>query len=283
MNILCRLNSKTENDNLRRITLSNDLQNQLSEYLSAAIDFFKKAKQIEFNGEYQPNENEVLLINNFDFPLKEYDNIINIPLLKEKEIDYVKYIIFLNESSLIFQTFDSRKIIKTEKLYLLYSSETFSKIDKKGLIIDAKIDALFMKNEKKLLFISYHNASRIFDLSIYYREATDKEIEDFKGNSIFKDAEKVDISLINSRYRKKIFQIINNDVLTKIKNNLNTVFNYAKEIQLDEFFEKTESKIIFPQEKKDIEKLISFLNDDLYKSPINDLIYETNSKKKVEN
>ncbi|GIV41553.1 MAG: hypothetical protein KatS3mg034_0863 [Vicingaceae bacterium] len=283
MNILCKLNSKTEKNNLRRISLSDHLQNQLSKYLSESINFFYKAKQIKFDGEYKPNENEVLEINNFDFPLKDYENIINLPLLKEEEIYDIKHIIFLNKESIIFQTFDSRKIIKTEKLYLIYSSETFSKIDNKGLIIDAKIDAMFLKNEDKLLFTSYHNASKIFDLSKYFREATDKEINIFKRHTIFKECDNIDYSIINSRYRKKIFQIIKNGVLNKVQDNFNEVIKYARELELPNMFDESESKILFPQEKKDIEKLINFLNDDLYKSPISKFIYETNSKRKMEN
>lgn len=284
MNLLCKLNSKTENDNLRRISLSYDLQDQLSDYLRNAIDFFKDAELVEFNGEYKPNENQVLVINDFNFPLQELNNIINTPVLKESEIDDIKCIIFLEKDSISFQTFDSRKIIKTEKFYLFYSSDTYSKIDKKGLIIDAKIDAMFLKNEEKLLFTSYHNASKIFDLNEYFKAATDNEIkENFIKKEIFMGIDKLNLNIINSRHRKKIYQIIKNNVLNKVKDNFNAVIDYARELGLSNMFDESESKIIFPQEKKDIEKLINFLNDDLYKSPISKFIYETNSKRKIEN
>lgn len=279
MNILCRLKSQNGNGDLRRIKLSQDIENQLSSYLAESLSYFNKAERINFNGEYKPDENQVLVIKNYKgFKANEFDNILIIPVLEEAEIETIKYLIFSNNDLILFQTFDSRKIIKPEKLYLLYSSNTYSRIDNKGLVVDAKIDAVFLKNESVLLFSSYHNASKIFDLSNYYREATENEIkENFTNKEIF--IGELDLSIINSRYRKKIYQIIKNDVLKKVKDNFKSVNNYANEFGLFGVFDENNSKIILPQNKKDIEKLINFLNDDLYKSPISDIIYETNSKR----
>lgn len=281
MNLYCMLRN---NDNpiniIRRILLSQELQSNLSAYIQKSINEIKNSTPISFSGEYKTEEDEVLIIDNFENP---YANFVpaTTQILQSNEIENIKTLIFVNEEIIAYQCFDSRKVIRPDKWFLIYSGNTYNKIDNKGLIIESKIDALFCKN--RLFFYSYHNASKIFDLSSYYREASDKEIDDLMRDKCIQADVSFDKNLINSKMRKKLYLIQKNKTLEKIQNNFDIVLEYAKQLNLEKMFDKKKKKIIIPSDKKNLEKLINFLNDDLYKSPISETIYETNSKKILKN
>lgn len=275
MNIYCILK---ENNLKRKIVLSPELQKSLHEYISQSINQIMTASKEPFTGEYRPDDNEVLFIDNFENPYKNFEYLSLKPLQVE-EIENIKTIVFDNKEVIAYQCFDSRKIIRPQKWHLIYSNDTYIKIDNKGLVIENKVDALFEKRTMTLLFYSYHNTSKILDLSKYYREATKEEIDSFCKNKIFHTEKSFSTDNFNTKIRKKIYLIKKNDILKRIKNNFEEVADYAVQLNLGDFFKKDKKLINFPNKKKEIEKLINFLNDDLYKSPISNLIYETNSKK----
>ncbi|MEO0135473.1 MAG: hypothetical protein ABIK59_04195 [candidate division WOR-3 bacterium] len=273
-----------DNVEIRRIQISQEVQNAIREYIRSQVDFYIQAEKIEFSGEYKPDEEkEVLCIHNFEFPYTILPPL-SMDTIKEDEIEKIFAIFFIHdeEEYIACQSFDNRKIIKPEKMFLLYSKNTFSKIDKKGLIIDSKIDALFLIKEKILLFRSYQNASKIFDLKEIYREATDQEVEKFYKDEIFVGTESLEPSHFNNRLRKKIFLIQKNNILSLIKSKFDIIYDYAENLGMEKFFDKSKRKINFPRENKEIEKLLNFLNEDLFKSGISNCIYLTNSKRKIE-
>ena len=276
MNIYCIIR---ESNAIKRIQLSQDLHNRLNDYLNESITPIKQKKTVLFSGEYKPEENEILYIENFDNPHINID-ALSTGQLDENEIESIKTLVFkMDDKKIAYQCFDNRKIIRPEKWFLIYSNNTYCKIDNRGLIIDNKIDAIFCGN--KLLFSSYHNASKIFDLSRYYREATDNEIENFIKNKIIKDGESFDKNLLNSKMKKKIYLILKNNVLKQVKDNFESVAEYSEKVGMSSCFDKSNTKIIFPNDKNKVEKLLNFLNDDLYNSPITGNNYETNSKRKI--
>lgn len=271
---------------IKRIPLIKKLQNDLDTYFTNEISAFINKEKVNFNGEYKPEDDQILIIENYDLKDSLSAETLNNPLsvdpISQNEIESIKGLILKNENYIIFQTFDNRKIIRPDKWHLLYSADTFSKIEQMGIAIEQKIDMLYQINEKSLLFFSYHNASKILDLNNYYREATDREIESFLSNDLFEaDLSQIDKNLFNSRIRKKIYQIQKNDTLNIVKDKKDKVREYASEVVIELNFNDKNGKIIFPNEKRKIEILINFLNDDIFKSPITDDWYQTNSKIKV--
>ncbi|MEO0233901.1 MAG: hypothetical protein ABIN11_02315 [candidate division WOR-3 bacterium] len=274
-----------KDNKIKKISITQKLQEGLTSYMENFIDKFFKLEFIEFSVEYKPEENQVLYIENFQNPYTDF-NPTSIEILQKDEIRDIKTIFFDYEDKISYQCFDSRKIIEPSKWLLIYSKNTFCKFEKAGLIIDSKIDALYQKEGKKLSFPSYHNASKIFsNLNNYYREATDDEINDFfKKNNKIQIDKSFDISILNSRMRKKLHLIINNKIIDKIYSNtknFDNAKNYAKNFELETMFDEDNKKIIFPSEKENLENLLKFLNDDFFQSPITKSKYETNSKRKI--
>lgn len=280
MNVFCIL----KDDGIKRISLSGEIQTDIENYLNKSIQDYVNAEQTEFNGEYKPNEGEVLVINNFQDNSSvniSKEKTLNIEKINPEEIEKIKNLMFVYDDKIAFQCFDNRKIIRPERPYLIYSGNTFSKIENKGFTVSDKVDAVLLKNEQKLLFESYHNARRIFELNSYYREATNEEIQAFCNENIFKLQTNIETELFNTRIRKKIYLINKNKLLQTVTQKFDVVFDHAQKFNLGCFFDNENKKIIFPAEKKDIENLINFLNDDLFQSPISDCIYQTNSKKRI--
>jgi hypothetical protein len=204
--------------------------------------------------------------------------VVDAEILLENDIEQIKCIIFFyNNSKIGFQLFDNRKIINPSKFSLIYDSKTFSRLNSNGITISNTIDVLFDNNQ--LLFVSYHNASRIFNLSEYYREASDAEIDNLRNSDVIEFSQDIDNNQFDSIMRKKLFLIKKNKVVDIVKSNFEAIISYAKDTGMDEYFK--DEKIFFPSDKKKLKRLINFLNDDLFKSPITNLIYETNSKRAV--
>ncbi len=277
MNIYCIM----KDNNLKRVSLSQDLQTRLKDYIYERIQSFINSEQIQFTGEYKPEEGQILCIKDFENPFEDF-SAPTIEILNVEDIDSIKTIVFKDDNYVAYQSFDKRKIIKPEKWFIIFTRDTFSKIENKGLIIEQRIDALYVIKERKLLFFSYHNASKVFNISNYFREATDEEVRSFYSNEVFSTVEDISEDMFNTRIRKKIYLIQKNEVLEKVKKNFDIVYEYSRNIGLENMFDKENKKINFPQDKKSLERLIKFLNDDLFISPVTGILYETNSKKPIQ-
>lgn len=274
---------KNQKDEIKRISLSNKLPKELYKYISPSIEEIKEKEAILFSGEYKPDEDEVLKIEGSDLPWGDinFDNPLTLDVIEEDEIENIRGIIFSNNKDVAIQCFDNRKIIKPAGFNLLYSKNTFSKIEHKGITIEQKVDILYNRETKDLYFYSFHNASKIFDLSNRYREATDQEVTEFIKSDIFSLEEDLDASLLNQRMRKKIYLIQKNDVLSLVKSRFSEVIDYARQLNITLKLNENNDKIVLPKDKTSIKNIINFLNDDLYKSPITENIYETNSKRNI--
>jgi len=284
MNLIGILN----NGEIKRLPLSRSIQDDLKSYYNDIKNSFLNKTRVEFQGTYKCEEEEIYELKGFDWRNKikynslsdfDFNSILTISTINVNEIYNIKILIAMTESYLIFQSIDSRKFIKPNS-FLFYSDNTFNYEDKKGIKLDNKVDALLEIESNTVLFNSFHNASKIFDLFEIFREATNEELEEFQKHELFSDG--LTLDKINNRLRKKIFLIQKNGILNKIKQNYNIVKNYANEVGLSTYFnDNNNNKIVIPSDLSELTKLINFLNEDLYKSPISGVIYESNSKKLV--
>ncbi|MEW6508804.1 MAG: hypothetical protein AB1432_13775 [Bacteroidota bacterium] len=272
---------KSENP-IKLINISGNIQNELAALKNNAKEYLQREK-ILFDGQYKPEDDQILEIKNFKLPFDiDFDNPLNLEKIDVTDIDLIKGLIINDKKFLGFQYFDRRKIIEPNRLNIVFRGNTFSKLEDKGITIDDKLDVVFSKQNNSLLFYSYHNSTKIFDLSEHYREATEQEINTFFAPKMFSDIpENLDVT-IDTRMKKKIFLIKKNKIMEKLKdaNIFKEVAKYSKTLGLEIYFDSTAKKIKIPDDKKEFKKIISFLNEDLYKSPISEIIYETNSKRK---
>lgn len=80
--------------------------------------------------------------------------------------------------------------------------------------------------------------------------------------------------------RKKLYQIKRSHVLDNVKQRFDRVKACAEQFGLEQYFD--DGKVMFPSSKRELKVIIDFLSDDIFRSSITEDVYETNSKKKID-
>jgi hypothetical protein len=272
-----------------KFNLSNDVQSDLTAYLrKQEISFDLQQDEIVFDGKYKPDVGEVLCIENYD-DIDNLENAIRNPTsldLVDPSEDFFHdikalfsgYILETGGIKVLLQNFDRRKIISTNGLSIFHSSNVYKKIEGVGLTIDHKLTATL--EEGKLKFFSFHNARQIFDLSEYYKEATDDDVIEFSNLDLIKseDNNKL-LEMSDSWVRRKISLIQQSGILQNVP--INEMKAVATEFSIP-FITVTENGdelIKIPENKSELKKLLRFLDEDYYKSPLSKTNFITNSKR----
>ena len=270
-------------DRLKRIQTVQGLQGELSEFFDGQIDEFKADKEeIDFTEGYSPSTGEISFIENYqlaDDIVQALENPLNVSLLNlpadsEEKIRGVFGGIWSPQKKLaFFQVFDSRRAL-AKKWTILSSGQTFSKLDKGGLILDKKLVALV--EEGKLYFESFFFARRILKLDTFFREATDLEIDLFISSPIFEvgDAEKIK-KVSDSFIRKKIAVLTKNNTLSNLT--VPQIQTAAQRYNVS--VQSSNGKILFPEERREIKELLRVVDEDYFTTAITQRKCITNSKK----
>jgi hypothetical protein len=276
-----------------KFNLSNDVQADLTTYLKDQESSFDlQQEEIVFDGKYKPDAGEVLCIENYD-DIDNLESAIKNPTsldLVDPSEDFFHdikalfsgYTMATGGVKILLQNFDRRKIISTNGLSIFHSANVYKKIEGIGLTIDHKLAATL--EEGKLKFFSFHNARQIFDLSEYYKEATDDDVIEFSNLDLIKSVDNNQLlEMSDSWVRRKISLIQQSGILQNVP--INEMKAVATEFSIP-FITVTENGdelIKIPDNKSDLKKLLRFLDEDYYKSPLSKTNFITNSKRVAEN
>lgn len=255
-------------------------------------NFVGDKKGIVFDGNYKPNEDQYLFIPNF--PLHEkikraIEHPRTVANFGVKDLGRMEIIaIFVGECvkqggidyfTVAFQRFRKEQYMKVNgiDLYLERDSDTFLQAKGWRITISNCVDCLYVDNQ--LRFSSFHFARQIFDLSDFYRTATQKEVESFCKNSRL-HVENVSefLSVTNPWMRRKIALINDSEVL--INKSANEIKSIGKDIGININVE--DEKIVIPNDKDEIEIILGFLDEEVYKGWFSQTAFFANSKRKVE-
>jgi hypothetical protein len=284
------------NDPSKRIVkfdLSSDVQNDLTTYIKAQeASFDQHQEEIVFDGKYKPDEGEVLYIENYD-DLDGLESTIKNPtsmdlvdptedFFHEIKALFTGYTLSDGSVKILLQNFDRRRIISTNGLSIFHSANVYKKIEGIGLTIDYKLTATLEGG--KLKFFSFHNARQIFDLSEYYKEATDDDVIEFSDLEMIKVESKDQlIEMSDSWVRRKISLIQQSGILQNVPINEMKAVAIEFSIPFNTVAEDSGELITIPDNKSDLKKLLRFLDEDYYKSPLSKTKFITNSKRVLGN
>lgn len=275
-----------------KFTLSQDVQRDITTHFKESeSEFASFEEEIVFDGRYKPDISQILVINDFD-DIDDICNAIKNPLalpdispfdltkLNIKAI-FVGYQNPNNECVALFQKFNRSKVISPHGLSIYYSGNTYKRLDGSGITLEKSISARLIG--KKLQFFSFHIARQIFDLTGFFIEATDKDIDNFSKNSVFSNDSPEIIGIVDIWCRRKIASINQSGVLSASLANANDIISKAKNfnIAIEVKNDGKENKILIPKDKKELKKLLRFLDDDYYESLLSTQKFLTNSKRKV--
>lgn len=267
---------------VRRIPLSGGLQSEITAFLAAQKkSFYTKEHKVDFSGSYNADEGEVFRIK--DFPLDEkistaIQNPLGLEILDLRHEKSSIVALFTGKWSsgsnfVGFQAFDSRRIL-SKGFTILNSGDVFTRLEDPGLTLADKLTALFEGNE--FLFYSYHNTRHFVDLSKYYKEATDTDLEKFASDKSLRVADRAEfIKNADSLVRKKIALLQRNKVLRKVT--VPEIITAAKEFDLDIETENG-NKIVIPADTRQLKNILRFLDEDYFTTVLTRRKCLTNSK-----
>ena len=276
---------------LTQISLTGDLQTSLQQELYRQHDSFcNNIVEIPFDAGYKPESNERFVIQGYNLPEsidsnREGINTLNNFRATPVELSRLTAIIAYAKRGLqeivMIQRFTRSQVIQ-EGRYLFVSNDTFQRPEGPCLALAAKPDAVFFPAERKLLFANFRNANSILPLSDFYEEASEAEIRQILTHDRL-SCENIDALAVDaSQWFRTRFsmlrdsRVLDNHSSEQIRNN---AVGYL-DIQLQGDGEN--ACIVFPSDKSEAKKLLQFLNEELYKGPITDKLYETNSKREAD-
>jgi hypothetical protein len=268
-----------KDDTIKRVSLNQDITLEVKKVFEDAQEALlpNDIEEVKFDGAFNVQDDEILYVelpiptlitDAIDNPSGTHPFDINSDELKGlfwgKKLPNNKYEISV-------QNFDSRKLLNNKQI-LVYSSNTYSKLEKGAFILDYKICGVF--KDDKFFFKSYHNAKRIFDLSHFYTEATDDDIDKFV------EADCIDIDSdwlkenSNTSIRKQVTLALKNDIL---KNTSASQIRTKSNGYLPFTLNVVNNKIEIPEDKKECRLFLEFLNEQIYKGIFSGKVKRTNS------
>lgn len=275
-----------KNGESKRIVTSGDLQTEITDYFKEIASSFNEGNDcIPFDGSYTVGDDEIFVIEDYPIDGRISDSIQN-PLTLDildikqdcKEIQAIYCGEWTSSKKVIhFQTFDTRKVL-SQKFTLINSSNTYSRLNDPGIILGSKIDVQFI--DGNIYFFSYHNARRVIDLSQYYKEATDQDLESFSEDDMFEFEDKDwFIENSDSTIRKKVALLQKNNVLSS--SNIDDIETEAQRLSIEINISGSGSarKIHFPKDKKQVKEIVRFLDEDYFISSLTKKKCLTNSKR----
>ncbi|MEM5387889.1 Kiwa anti-phage protein KwaB-like domain-containing protein [Paraburkholderia phymatum] len=272
-----------------RFPLTADLQAQLQGLFEDQLNLFEVnvAEIIPFDGRYTPEEGELLRLDDFqdvDGLTAAAENPLDVELFDPTEhpLDAVKALFTgferNNATAVLIQYFERRRLIANKGIAMFFSGNTFHRMSDSGLTFDNRLLAVLEGGSLK--FQSFHFLSRVFDLSEFYREATNDEVEAFATHEKMAVADLQNfLASAGPLIRKKISLISQSGILEQHTTEqlvaVAQIFNVPMNVN-------EHGRIILPTNKTELRQILRFLDEDYYESPLSQSRFVSNSKRRAD-
>ncbi len=236
--------------------------------------------EVEFDGTFKPDKDEVLYVT-MALPTVFADIPNNTNNYNEVVIpgDSIKSIGLYHLGNYYFQNFMNNYILKTTNVPLVWSGNTYKKFNEQNAFtIEENVAAVY--HDGKLYFRSYASARQIFDLTSFFREATDVDIDNVFSKPVLlgSDCEWMKQNS-DSIMRKQIKSIEDSGILDALDVTKRAFKIWANKTGIPKEYYNN-GTLEFPKNKKGCKMLLSFLNDDIYEGHFTKSIFWSNSKRK---
>ena len=281
-----------------RIEIDRETQKSICEAFSSSVELMVNRKTLrDFEVNYKPEDDEILRIENFLLPNGIKDAVRNpmgVDSYKKDpsigdtdEEGYAAFpeikAVFVGERTqdlegehfnIAFQRFRKEQNITSIPFRFFFSSDTFHLEKRFEIGITYNIDCYYTGEE--LRFASFFYARQVFNLSEYYRSASDSEVADFTQNKVlcFENLDAFN-GMANTYVRRKIAMINDSKVLEKYspKDIKIIASNSRIDIQIQN------EKILIPAERDAALGILAFLDEEAYRGPFSNDLLIANSKR----
>jgi len=268
------------------INMSADTQKKVSNILNQQLSAFNSHydREIEFCAGYDPSPSEIFTIDEFTDCNELYKYIsgeIKAPEFNPKKhsAENIKCLFAGKENTIILQNFDKKQVLNLHRTLLL-SNNVFELSTSIGFNLPDKLAGVVTGN--KIRFKSFQNLRKIFNMDKYFREATEEELKQFVLHEKFYQEPGFDIIKVSDTEILTKVALINK--MSSMDFPISQMKKYAKDVKFDLKIikdDKGDEKIAIPTDKKSIKLLLSFLNEDIFKSGMSKQTYKSNSKRPI--
>lgn len=284
MNLFALTNSPAAR--IVRFPLTQDLQSEIAAVFDQQLKSFLNGIDtvIPFDGRYRPEEGELLAIEDYQdidglahavanpLAIDQFDPLIH-------SFDGMKALFTSHTdngtSRILIQLFENRRLIANKGLSMLFSDNTFKRMGESGLTLDTRLLSVLEGNQLK--FQSFHFLGRVFDMSDYFKEATADEVKDFANHAkLAVDNLPNFIADASAPVRKKITLILQSGVLDNFTTE--QIVAAAQNFKVD-LKTTDDGRIALPTNSTELRRLLRFLDEDYYESPLTQTHFVSNSKR----
>ena len=260
-----------------RMDLTPDTSDAADRVFANAANAFERdlEEYIDFDAGYQLADGECFRI--ADFPIsQEILDACRQPLTAERldqrdlpELS-IKAIVGYDFSEgtrrLFFQNFDARRILIPGRRFAIWSTadaSTFRELDRPVVLLEAPLAAIW--DDGTLKFKSFHSVKQIFDLSAYFTEATNPQLEQFASHERFSCEDTAQFIVACSPwYRKKVALILRDGILDNYP--VSRIRSAARAVEYRLAMDG--DRVLLPLAKPQLRELLQFLDEDIYRGPI---------------
>jgi hypothetical protein len=279
---LCRTEGTTQ---VKRVKITQPVQAKIEGIFQAQAAAFLDGveEEIDFGGDWKPDADEILVVNAPE-EATLIENALDGDYLSIPTIDAANFnnegirSLFLATGTppnrrILLQPFNAQQIL-ARKFSLLLDGDTFKELTEPAFTLDNYLVAIIENG--KLKFKSFFSAKKIFSLKEFYQEATNQEIQTFCAHESLQVSDLEAFKAIaDEGIRKLVHAVWKTKILDKY--GVDDIVSKANSFGLNI---KTENeKILMPTTRKDIKKLLKFLDDGIYQAPLSSQKYITNSKR----
>jgi len=272
---------------LLRIPLHQGLQSSLAaDWYQQYEEFVSDTKEIAFDAGYTPEEQERFRVKDYALPewfeaglggrLRNLDSINE----HENSIPSIKAIIAFARNQqgndlMLAQSFSRSHVIQPGR-FLFLQKDTYETPEHTGLTLSTHLAAVYHIKSRKLLFGNFRSANTFLPLMDFIAEASDHDIREVLGHRLLKPQDiEATTAASNQWFRKRFAMLKASKILDEY-----TAPQLVKRSKGYEVVLKVEKgRIIFPAEKSAARRLLQFLNEEIFRGPITEKLYETNSKR----
>jgi hypothetical protein len=186
-----------------------------------------------------------------------------------------------DSTTIWFQAFNRSRLLVTG-MTILFQQNTFQKLNNAGLTLDSKLAAVYQ--DGNLLFRSYSTVKSFLDVTEYFHEATNEEITSVLHCPFVScDDEEAVLDFADAWMRKRFSALKASGILDRVTPR--KVANKAKKFGLNCQIKKKDGKnvLVFPMDKKEAKRLLSFLNEGYYVGELTGALYQSNSQTQIPN
>ena len=280
---------REDNDRLitKRVRLDANVQRAIERTFADQEAQFRAGitDEIEFDGSWKPEDNELLTL---DLPeeAKIFVDTIDANALAVPDIDAANFdregirALFTGTANrgvvkVLVQQFSTRQML-SQKFALLQDGNAFRRLTDQAFTIDTSLTCVVEFGTLK--FKSFHKLRSIVNLIDVYKAATNQELETFARDGEFEVKDYAGfLELADQTTRKLIHAIMRSGIL----NEHEAVDIQARANAVGLPVVLNNNKIVMPSTRAEVKKLLRFLDDGLYEAPLSGQRYITNSKKRA--